>query len=211
MNHHNSSRVLGVLACFLGIALALSACSSSRPLPASLLAQKGVVEPTDYRIGAGDQLRIFVWRNEELSAQVVVRPDGRISMPLVDDMVAEGKTPTELARDLEKVLADYVRSPEVNVIVQSFVGTFNDQIRVIGQAVNPRAISYRAGMTILDVLLEVGGLRDRAAANRVKVLRKKGTTNQEISVKLDNLLSGDLSQNIAMIPGDVVVIPTAVF
>jgi polysaccharide export outer membrane protein len=167
---------------------------------------------SDYRIGPGDELRIFVWRNEELSAELVVRPDGRISMPLVDDMQAEGKTPTDLARDLEIALEAYVRTPEVNVIVQSFVGTFTDQIRVVGQAASPSAVSYRSGMTMLDVMLEVGGLTERAAGNKVKVVRKMDGRDIEIAVNLGNLLNdGDLSQNIEMLPGDVVVIPTSIF
>jgi len=167
---------------------------------------------SDYRIGPGDKLRIFVWRNSELSADLVVRPDGRISMPLVDDMQAEGKTPTQLARDLEKGLDAYVRSPEVNVIVESFVGTFTDQIRVVGQAVKPSPVSYRSHMTILDVMLEVGGLTERAAGHKVKVVRKRGEQQIEVAVNLNSLMNnGDLSQNIEMLPGDVVVIPTSIF
>lgn len=191
---------------------ALIGCSSASVVPAAHLTQSNAHVEADYRIGPGDKLRIFVWRNEDLSAEVVVRPDGKMSMPLVDDMQAEGKTPTELATDLERTLGDYVRTPKVNVIVESFVGTFGDQIRVVGQATSPRPVSYRARMTILDVMLEVGGLTDHASGNRAKVMRMIGSKQQGIAVRLNDLLyDGDLTQNIEMLPGDVVVIPTAIF
>src|SRR5690606_17216552 len=137
---------------------------------------------TDYQIGPGDQLNIFVWRQDELSASVPVRPDGKISTPLVEDMVAVGKTPTELARDIEEVLSEYIRSPEVTVIVQGFVGTFGAQIRVLGEVVNPGSIAYRERMTLLDVLLEVGGLTQFAAGNRAKLVRstEEGTEEQRV-------------------------------
>jgi polysaccharide biosynthesis/export protein len=191
---------------------AAAGCSGTSVVPAERLTQSNAHVEADYRIGPGDKLRIFVWRNEDLSAEVVVRPDGKMSMPLVDDMQAEGKTPTDLAADLERTLGDYVRSPKVNVIVESFVGTFGDQIRVVGQAINPRPVSYRARMTILDVMLEVGGLTDHASGNRAKVMRQVGSKQQGIAVRLNDLLyEGDLKQNIEMLPGDVVVIPTAIF
>ena len=203
-----------VLSGFVVVAtLVSSGCGGIETIPAARLSsnppQSGA---SDYRIGPGDELRIFVWRNEELSAELVVRPDGRISMPLVDDMQAEGKTPTELAADLERALEAYVRTPEVNVIVESFVGTFTDQIRVVGQAVNPSPVSYRAHMTVLDVMLQVGGITERAAGNKAMVVRKTGGRDVEIKVNLNNLLNdGDLTQNIEMVPGDVVIIPTSIF
>jgi polysaccharide biosynthesis/export protein len=210
----NPRRVSSVLRCFTIVAiLFVSGCGGIETIPAARLSHTAAeASASDYRIGPGDQLRVFVWRNEELSAELVVRPDGRISMPLVDDMQAEGKTPTELASDLERALEAYVRTPEVNVIVESFVGTFTDQIRVVGQAINPSPVSYRARMTILDVMLEVGGITERAAGNKAKVVRKTADHDVEIKVNLNNLLNdGDLSQNIEMLPGDVVIIPTSIF
>lgn len=168
---------------------------------------------SDYLIGPGDTLRVFVWRNPEISATVPVRPDGKISTPLVEDMVAVGKSPSRLARDIETVLMEYIKSPKVNVIVEQFVGTFGEQIRVVGQATEPKALPYRESMTLLDVMIEVGGLTPFAAGNRARVVRKMadGTTD-EIKVRLDDLLNrGSIDQNIAVQPGDVVIIPESVF
>jgi polysaccharide biosynthesis/export protein len=190
----------------------LSACASSGTIPAAKIASGAAPAQADYKIGAGDSLKIFVWRNEDLSTSVVVRPDGKISMPLVNDMVAAGKTPSQLTDDLTKTLSEYIRSPKVNVIVTSFVGTFDDQIRVVGQAARPKVIAYRTGMTILDVMLEAGGLAEHSAGNKTKVLRTVGGKPQKIAVKLNDLLyEGDVSQNIAMMPGDVVVVPLSLF
>jgi polysaccharide export outer membrane protein len=194
------------------LAMALAACVDGGTIPASKISATPVISQKDYRIGAGDSLKIFVWRNEDLSTQVVVRPDGKISMPLVNDMIAASKTPSELTEDLTRVLSEYVRNPKVNVIVTSFVGTFGDQIRVVGEAGHPKIIPYRAGMTLLDVMLEAGGLAEHASGNSAKVLRNFGGKNQKISVKLNNLLyKGDITQNITMLPGDVVVVPLSIF
>jgi polysaccharide export outer membrane protein len=198
--------------CLVLLAIATAGCVDSGSIAASKLSSTPAVSQNDYHIGAGDQLKIFVWRNEDLSTAVVVRPDGKISMPLVNDMVAAGKTPSQLTEDLTKVLSEYVRSPKVNVIVVSFVGTFSDQIRVVGEAGHPKVIAYRAGMTILDVMLEAGGLAEHASGNKSKVLRTVGGKTQKISVKLNDLLyEGDVTQNIAMLPGDVVVVPLSIF
>jgi polysaccharide biosynthesis/export protein len=167
----------------------------------------------EYRIGPGDRLQVFVWRNSDISATVPVRPDGKISTPLVEDMVAVGKTPTQLARDIEQVLQSYLKSPKVNVIVEEFVGTFSDQVRVVGQAAQPRALPYRESMTLLDVMIEVGGLTAFAAGNRALVVRKApdGSTS-EIKVRLADLLDdGDMSENIPVRAGDVVIIPESMF
>jgi polysaccharide export outer membrane protein len=191
--------------------LLLAGCAGGA-IPAARISKEGAAPEAVYRIGAGDALRIFVWRNEELTTNVVVRPDGKISMPLVSDMVAAGKTPVELEGDLNQVLGKYVNSPNVNVIVQSFVGTFADQIRVVGQAVHPKVVAYRTGMTVLDVMLEVGGLSEHASGNGSKVLRTVDGKSIQIAVRLNDLLySGDVTQNIAMRPGDVVVVPLAWF
>jgi polysaccharide export outer membrane protein len=166
----------------------------------------------EYLIGPGDTLQIFVWRQQDLSATVPVRPDGRISTPLVEDIVAVNKTPTQLAREIEEVLAAYVRAPEVNVIVQGFVGTPGAQVRVLGQAVQPRSVPYRERMTLLDLVMEAGGLTEFAAGNRSRLIRNVDGEQQEIRVKLHDLVQrGDLEHNLLMRPGDVVIIPEAVF
>jgi polysaccharide biosynthesis/export protein len=169
------------------------------------------VDENSYLIGPGDTLQIFVWRNPELSTTVPVRPDGKISTPLAEDVVAVSKTPTQLAREIEKVLADYIRSPQVNVIVSNPVSTFS-QVKVIGQVTNPQAIAYREGMTVLDAVLAVGGLAEFAAGNRAKIVRTEAGKTKEIKVKLDALVNkGDMKQNLDLRPGDVLVVPESIF
>jgi polysaccharide export outer membrane protein len=142
---------------------------------------------------------------------VPVRPDGKISTPLVQDMIAVGKTPTALARDIEKVLSEYVRSPQVNIIVSTPISTFS-QVKVIGQVAKPQAIPYREGMTLLDLVLQAGGVAQFAAANRTKIIRMEDGKQKEIKVKLGDLLQkGDLEQNLPVRPGDVVVVPETRF
>jgi polysaccharide export outer membrane protein len=163
-------------------------------------------------IGPGDTLQIFVWGQPELSVTVPVRPDGRVSTPLIEDLVAVGKTPTQLAQEMEGVLAEYLRSPEVNVIVQEFVGTFGTQIRVLGQVVRPGVVPYRERMTLLDVMIEVGGLTQFAAGNRSRLVRTVDGTSQEFRVRVDDLVNeGRIEENVAMQPGDIVIVPEAVF
>jgi len=169
------------------------------------------VDENSYLIGPGDTLQIFVWRNPELSTTVPVRPDGKISTPLAEDVVAVSKTPTQLARDIEKVLSDYIRSPQVNVIVSNPVSTFS-QVKIIGQVTNPQAVAYREGMTVLDAVLAVGGLAEFAAGNRAKIVRTQDGKTTEIKVKLDALVNkGDMKQNVALRPGDVLVVPESIF
>lgn len=166
---------------------------------------------SEYIIGPGDSLQVFVWRNEELSATVPVRPDGKISTPLVEDMVAVGKSPSKLARDIEVVLSEYIRSPQVNVIVTNAVSSFS-QIRVLGQVTTPQAVPYREGMTVLDAILAVGGLGEFAAGNRGKIVRLVGGKQQEIKVRIGDLVNdGDVSQNLPLRPGDVLVVPESRF
>jgi polysaccharide export outer membrane protein len=161
----------------------------------------------DYIIGPGDTLQIYVWRNPELTVSMPVRPDGRISAPLVEDMVAVGKTPSLLARDIEKVLAEFVRSPQVNVIVTQPAGLLT-QVKVVGQVETPQAVPYRAGMRVLDLVLSAGGLTDFAAGNRAKLVRQEGDKTTEIKIKLDRLVNkGDMKQNHLLKPGDVLVVP----
>lgn len=195
----------------LAATLALTACAgadySAENLPDEIVAQSD-----EYRIGPGDGVQIFVWDHDDLSTTVQVRPDGKISTPLVEDLQAAGKTPTELARDIEQVLSEYVRSPVVTVIMQGFEGAAQQQVRVVGQAAEPRAIQYRQGMTVLDVMIDVGGLSEFAAGNRAKIVRKVNGESVEIRVKLDDLLNdGDIEENIRMLPGDVLIIPESFF
>ncbi|MDP6564250.1 MAG: polysaccharide export protein [Alphaproteobacteria bacterium] len=172
----------------------------------------GDVSTPDYIIGANDNVNVFIWRNPELSQGLPVRPDGKISTPLIEDMQAAGKTPTQLARDLEKELKKYVQDPIVTVIVTGFVGPFNQQIRVIGEAANPAAIPYRERMTVLDVMIAVGGLTQFAAGNRAVVVREIDGKPRSLRVRLDDLVKdGDVSANVALLPGDVLIIPQSWF
>jgi polysaccharide export outer membrane protein len=165
----------------------------------------------DYVIGPGDTLQIFVWRSPELSSTVPVRPDGKISTPLVEDMIAVGKTPAQLARDIETVLAVYVKLPQVNVIVTQALSAFS-QIKVIGQVQHAQSVPYREGMTVLDVVLQVGGLMPYAAGNRSKLIRVENGKQQDIKIKLEALINqGDMKQNLALKPGDVLVVPQTRF
>jgi len=166
----------------------------------------------EYLVGPGDQLQIFVWDHADLTTNVLVRPDGKISTPLVEDLQASGKSPTALAREIERVLSQYVRSPVVTVIVQGFVGEAQQQIRVVGQAAQPRALQYRQGITVLDVIIEVGGLSQGAAGNRAKIVRNSNGTATEIRVRLNDLLNdGRIEENVRMMPGDVLIIPQSMF
>lgn len=164
-----------------------------------------------YIIGPGDQLEVYVWNNPNLTVTIPVRPDGKISTPLVENMVAVGKTPSQLARDMERVLGVYVRSPKVNIIVTHPEGALT-QVKVIGQVAKPGAIPYHEGMRVLDALLDVGGLTQFAAGNRAKILRQEGGKERAIRVKLDRLLNkGDISQNLPLDPNDVIVVPQSLF
>lgn len=202
---------------YLGLvlmAITVAACGSSRPsYKASEVSEStAAAQSSEYSIGPGDSLQIFVWDHADLSTSVAVRPDGKISTPLVEDLQAAGRTPTQLARDIEGVLGEYVRSPIVTVIMQGFVGEGAQQIRVVGQAVSPSALQYKQGMTILDVMIAVGGLSEFAAGNKTKVVRKTADGEVEIRVKLNDLLNdGDIKQNIKMMPGDVLIIPQSFF
>jgi polysaccharide export outer membrane protein len=169
-------------------------------------------EGPQYVIGPGDSLGIFVYRSPELSLDVPVRPDGRISIPLVPEIVAAGKTPSQLSDDIQSRLKDYVKDPLVTVIVRSFVGPFDKQIRVIGEATEPAAIPYRDHMTVLDVMIQTKGLTRYAAGNSATIVRRSGITNQTIRVRLDDLLKdGDIEQNVDMQPGDTLIIPQTWF
>ena len=165
----------------------------------------------DYIIGPGDTLQVFVWRNPELSVTVPVRPDGKISTPLVENMVAIGKSAQQLSRDMEGVLSEYVRSPKVNIIVTTAASAFS-LVKVVGQVARPQAIPYREGMTILDAVLSVGGLSQFASGNRARIVRIVNGQEQVIHVKLTDLMNnGDIHENVPLKPGDVVVVPQSMF
>jgi polysaccharide export outer membrane protein len=199
----------------LAALLVLSACGGPapvRPVKGATTAPPSDAVQTEYRIGPGDSLNVFVFNQPDLSVTVPVRPDGLISTPLVENMQAAGKTPSELGRDIEKVLAEYVRTPKVNIIVQNFVGTYGDQIRVVGQAAHPQSLPYRKGMTLLDVMIAVGGLGEFAAGNRARLVRQKDGKPVEMRVRLQDLLNdGDIGANMPMQPGDVLIIPQSRF
>lgn len=184
---------------------ALAQTSAEAPAPAAS------VVSADYLIGPGDTLQIFVWQNPELSVTVPVRPDGRISTPLVGDTVTVGKTPAQLASDLETALAVYIRTPKVSVIVSQAVGALS-QVQVIGQVTRPSGVPYHAGLRVLDALLAVGGLTEFAAPNRAVMIRTENGKESKTKIRVGDLLdSGDLDQNLLLKPGDVIVIPQTWF
>ena len=162
-------------------------------------------------VGPGDMLNITVWRNPELSQTVPVRPDGQVSTPLVDGLVAQGKTSAQIARDVEKELSKYVRDPVVTVIVTSFVGPYSEQIRVVGEAVKPQFLPYKQKMTVLDVLIAAGGLTDFADGNRATLVRAS-EGNKRYNVRLNDLVKrGDIDANVDVLPGDILIIPQGWF
>ncbi len=202
------------LAKFLGaclLAAGLAACGSTAP-PATTAAPAGPAP--DYVIGPGDSLNVAVYRMPELSATLPVRPDGRVSLPLVPDIQAAGKTPTQLAKEVETQLRQYVRDPTVSVMVTSFTGMPGRQVRIIGEAAQPMTIPYAEGMTVLDVVIRAGGLTRYAAGNRAEIIRREspGAAPQSIRVHLSDLIrDGDITQDVAMRPGDTLIIPQGWF
>ena len=198
-------------------AMLLTGCmgGGSRPqLPPATFVANREVPGEEYVIGPMDQLTIFVWRNPELSAKVTVRPDGRITTPLISDMPAVGKTPAMLADDMKIALGEYIKDPIVSVIVKNFSGTFSQQVRIVGATEKPASIPYRANMTLLDAMIAVGGLSQYAAGNKARLVRyDRGTGKQvEYNIKLSSLLkNGDASANVRLEPGDVIIIPESMF
>ena len=211
------NRLSRLLASSAMLSMMLSGCagSSSGPQlpPASFVSmQEGPGE--DYIIGPLDELTIFVWRNPELGAKVQVRPDGRITTPLITDMPAVGKTPKMLADDITLQLSQYIQDPLVSVIVNKFAGTFSQQVRVIGATGKPASLPYRANMTLLDAMIAVGGLSEYAAGNRAKLIRfdKETGKQKEYGLRLGDLLrKGDSKANVMLMPGDVIIIPESQF
>ena len=187
--------------------LTLAACSTTYPPAPSAAASADY----NYIIGPGDNVNIVVWRNPELSMSVPVRPDGKITAPLVDDLQAMGKDPSTLARDFEKELGKFIRDPVVTVVVTSFVGPYSEQIRVVGEAAKPQTLAYKQKMTVLDVMIAVGGITDFADGNRATILRPS-ENNAQYTVRLKDLVKrGDVSANVDMKPGDILIIPQSWF
>lgn len=208
------SKALRIL---LALALVLpSVVFAAPPEPATTAQPAPAGQPPDttanYIIGPGDTLQVFVWRNPELTVTIPVRSDGKVSTPLIEDMVAAGKTPSQLARDMEARLTEYIRSPQVNIIVTSSQNTFS-QVTVIGQVRNPQSVAYREGMTLLDVMLAVGGLTEFAAGNRARLVRKDASGQAvETKVRLDDLVrKGKIKENRDVKPGDVLIVPESYF
>ena len=212
----------------IALLFVLGACASQQDLPPSTTYSSHTTSPETYSylIGPGDQLQIFVWRNPEVSQTVTVRPDGKITTPLVEDLQASGKTPNQLARDLEKALETYIRQPIVTVIVANGIGPYSEQIRVVGQVgqgsqgsqgsqdsqvTRPQAIAYRQKMTLLDVMIAVGGLTQFADGNKTRLVRVVDGKQQEYRVRVNDLLNGDITANVDMLPGDILIIPEAWF
>jgi polysaccharide export outer membrane protein len=195
----------------------LSACTStgSRPeLPPAAYVANQELPGEEYVIGPLDQLNIFVWRNPELSSKVQVRPDGRITTPLINDMPAVGKTPAMLSDDIKKALTAYIKDPIVSVIVENFSGTYSQQVRIVGATEKPASIPYRANMTLLDAMIAVGGLSQYAAGNKARLVRYDRATGKqtEYGLQIGNLLKkGDSSANVRLEPGDVIIIPESMF
>lgn len=191
-------------------ALALGGCASRGDTMA--MADAPPASMRDYQIGPGDNISIVVWRNPEVSTVVPVRPDGKITTPLVEDLQASGKTSTELARDIEAALSKFIQQPVVTVVITGFTGTYADQIRVIGQAAKPQSLPYRRDMSLMDVLIAVGGVTEFASGNKASIIRTVDGKSQKLNVRLNDLIKeGDISANVYMRPGDVLIIPESFF
>ena len=196
------------------LAQLISSCSTNNNLPTATLHPSNTADINSYKylIGAGDTLNIFVWRNPEVSGSFIVRPDGMITTSLVEDIKVTGKTPTELARSIEEILGTYLRDPIVTVTVNGFIGPFSEQIRVIGEATQPQAINYTQHMTLLDVMIQVGGLTEFADGNNAVLIRIVDGQQKQYNIMIDQLIKdGDISANIDMLPGDIIIVPEAWF
>ncbi|MEO8407023.1 MAG: XrtA/PEP-CTERM system exopolysaccharide export protein [Oxalobacteraceae bacterium] len=205
----NCARWLGGAAVALSVVTLGGCATGSIPALTDMEAQ---IPKHDYLIGPGDSVNITVWRNPEVSQTVPVRPDGKITTPLVEDLPASGKTATALARDIEMALSKFIQQPVVTVIVTGFVGPYTEQIRVIGQAAKPQALPYREDMSLMDVLIAVGGITEFASGNKATIIRKIDGKQQKFGVRLNDLIrDGDISANTPMRPGDVLIIPESFF
>ena len=198
----------------VGARTALSGCTSHSSLPEATAHPSMTTNVNDYQylIGPGDSLTIFVWRNPEISGSFIVRPDGKVTTALVEDLDVSGRTPTMLAREIEEKLATYINNPRVTVSVNGFSGPLSEQVRVIGEATNPRAINYTEHMTLLDLMIAVGGLTEFADGNDAKLIRVVDGRQTTFKIAIEDLISdGDISKNVDMLPGDIVIIPEAWF
>lgn len=194
--------------------IAVGGCTSSSDLPSAATRASLTTDVNSYQylIGPGDQLTIFVWRNPEISGSFVVRPDGKVSTSLVEDIDVSGRTPTMLARELEEQLSTYINNPRVTVSVGRFSGPYSEQVRVIGEATSPRTVSYTQHMTLLDLMIQVGGLTQFADGNGAKLIRVVNNEQQTYSINIEDLIKdGDITKNVDILPGDVIIIPEAWF
>ncbi|MEE1675351.1 MULTISPECIES: XrtA/PEP-CTERM system exopolysaccharide export protein [Agarivorans] len=209
------NQVVIKLLSFMAIGLFLTACSNNLPtLPGASVHPSLTANPADYKylIGPGDELNIFVWRNPEISGTFIVRPDGMVSTSLVEDLEVSGKTPTELARLIESELAEFIRDPIVTVTVEGFIGPFSEQVRVIGEAFEPQAINYREDMTLLDVMIQVGGLTEYADGDNARLVRVVSGEQRSYKVLVGKLIQdGEIEANVDVLPGDIIIIPEAWF
>jgi len=198
---------------FLAISYIVTGCNSSTLPPAQLYPSNTIdVNSYKYLIGAGDVVNIFVWRNPEVSGTFIVRPDGMITTSLVEDIPVSGKTPTELARSIEEILATYLREPVVTVTVNNFVGPFSEQVRIIGEAAQPQSVSYIQHMTLLDVMIRVGGLTEFANGNGAILVRIENGLQKQYDIFIEDLIkNGEISANVDVLPGDIIVIPETWF
>jgi polysaccharide biosynthesis/export protein len=202
----NVTRFLRLLTLLI-IPMWLTACGTSYPLAPATASTPDQL----YRIGPLDQLNVVVWRNPDLSTIALVRPDGRISLPLVEDLVAAGRNPAELSREIEKGLAKFIREPVVSVIINNFQGIATDHIRIVGEAARPQAVSFRQNLTLLDVMIQVGGLTDFANGNAA-VLVRGSESGKQFSLRINDLIKrGDITANIDMKPGDIIIVPQSWF
>jgi len=215
VNRNKSWVRITVLFMATNMMILLAGCATNYPLlPSSLGMPPSTTSPDRYTylIGPGDSLNIFVWRNPEVSMSVVVRPDGMITTPLVEDLPVSGKTPTQVAREIEKALARFIKDPMVTVMMSGFVGPYSEQIRVVGEAAKPQALPYRQRMTLLDVMIAVGGLTTYAAGNHATIVRIVDGKQRQFSVHIDDLIKdGDITANVDMLPGDTLIIPESWF
>lgn len=191
------------------LTLVIAGCGSHSPIPE---AQRFQEQDYLYEIGPGDTLEIFVWGNEELTSTAIVRPDGKFTTRLVEDLEASGKTSTQLARDIEESYAEYIKHPVVTVIVNGFIGIPEQQVRVVGEASEPKSVPFRKHMTLLDLMIDVGGMTEYADGNGSVLVRRENGTQKSFRLRLDDLLrDGDISANLSLLPGDIVIISESWF
>ena len=192
----------------------INGCSNTSKLPQATIHPSETKDITSYKylIGPGDNLKIFVWRNPEVSGTFKVRPDGMITTSLVEDIPVTGKTPTQVAREFEKILSTYLREPIVTVTVTGFIGPFSEQIRIVGEAAKPKSINYTQNMTLLDVMIDVGGLTEYANGNNALLVRIENGKQNQYPIYIDDLIkNGDISANVDVLPGDIIIIPETWF